>query len=543
MPSDEFAASSRRTRDRHLLMRACTGRRASGQVGLGTLIGCLWILSALSPAIAEGRDGYRSTTFQLAPPIAPQHTLWGSGACMIGAPDTAPPGPGMLRVTEIAGTSDAIFGSGFECGGECSDGDIAPCYTGPPGTLDVGICRSGVETCVAGAFGWACEGEILPRQESCNGLDDDCDGLIDEDFTIVGQPCSDGIGACYAEGEYFCNASGLVCSAQAGEPVAETCRDGIDNDCDGETDEICGYPHHYLAANVTAAGTVTVLNHYGMPGESVSRLGPGRYRITSPGGTFGCDSRPLMIAADTSTLRPTSYTCSGSDYNVYLGSNNSGSLSDWAFSVVVPVKMTGSATAFTTSCPTTGPCSLGSPFQIAAINHVSTGTYEITSPQCATTQRPVFVQIRSGTPLGYAVTGSNWRNTGLCRVQIFNFEGALRDANFGVWLPPVEQTAWALVSSSGTLSASNHFDDPSALWDTYSPGTGVYVAEFPSWANPSAALVQARGSSSFISGNWFDNYPRNSVTPVRGSANVTYYSRSVSSDSLSVGAAQVIFIQ
>ena len=525
-----------------LLMPATAWQRNRISAAAWIFFASVGLLSVLSPSAAAGQGGSGSTAFRLAPPVAPHHTLWGAGACTIDPPGAVPKGPETSWMTHTAGSGEAIFRSGFECGGECSDGDIAPCYTGPPGTLDVGICRSGVETCVAGAFGWACDGEILPRPEVCNGLDDDCDGQIDEDFSIVGQPCSEGIGACYDEGAYFCDASGLVCSAQAGEPVAETCRDGIDNDCDGETDEICGYPHHFLAATANGS-SVTALNHFGMPSESVTRISAGRYQIASPGSTFTCDSRPLMIATDTSTLRPASFSCSGSDFVVHLGSSNSSTEADWPFSVVVPVKMPGAATAYTSSCPTTGNCTLVSPYGITAIAHVSTGTYHITSAQCATTHRPVFAQIRFTTPLGYAVTGSNWRNTGLCRVQIFGFDGELRDANFGVWLPPVEETAWALVRSAGTLDATHHFGDPSAIWNAYRPATGTYVAEFPAWANPSAALVQSRGYSQSISGTWFDVYSRHSVTPVRDASNITYYSQSPSSGSLSNGAAQVIFIQ
>ena len=53
----------------------------------------------------------------------------------------------------------------------------------------------------------------------------------------TGQPCSAGIGACHREGTYVCAADGsaYVCSAVAGMPQQEICN-GIDDDCDGVVD-------------------------------------------------------------------------------------------------------------------------------------------------------------------------------------------------------------------------------------------------------------------------------------------------------------------
>jgi hypothetical protein len=79
--------------------------------------------------------------------------------------------------------------------------------------------------------------------EHCNDLDDDCDGEMDEDWKTglasdLGNPCSVGRGECQREGVFICTPDGLatVCSADPGLPTAELC-DGRDNDCDNETDE------------------------------------------------------------------------------------------------------------------------------------------------------------------------------------------------------------------------------------------------------------------------------------------------------------------
>ncbi|MBI5741954.1 MAG: cadherin-like domain-containing protein [Nitrospirae bacterium] len=98
------------------------------------------------------------------------------------------------------------------------------CATGLPG-----ICSSGVEQCVNGQM--VCEGTNQPSAETCDGLDNDCDGSVDED---MGQTTC-GLGACAHTISNCLDGMTQVCDPFEGA-AAEIC-DSLDNDCDGQTDE------------------------------------------------------------------------------------------------------------------------------------------------------------------------------------------------------------------------------------------------------------------------------------------------------------------
>jgi hypothetical protein len=123
----------------------------------------------------------------------------------------------------------------------CAPGSTRACYSGPGGTQNVGICRGGMQTCQANGQGYgACQGEVLPGAEICDGRDNDCNNRVD-DAAGVGVACTNGVGECRRDGALACNAQNgqLECNARPGNPVAELC-DSRDNNCNGQIDDVAG---------------------------------------------------------------------------------------------------------------------------------------------------------------------------------------------------------------------------------------------------------------------------------------------------------------
>lgn len=164
-------------------------------------------------------------------------TTCGIGACQVTVDNCS---NGMLNtcVPLPPAPMEACDGTDDNCNGEvdegcmCVDGTTQSCYTGPNGTEDVGTCKAGTQTCVNGMWS-SCMGAVVPTNETCNGLDDDCDMSTDEELGV--SVC--GVGACQATVDN-CSA-GKPQTCVPGTPQTEVC-DGADNDCDIGVDEDLG---------------------------------------------------------------------------------------------------------------------------------------------------------------------------------------------------------------------------------------------------------------------------------------------------------------
>jgi hypothetical protein len=139
-------------------------------------------------------------------------------------------------------TAETCNNSDDNCDGTPDNGVTQSCYSGSAGTNGVGACHGGTSTCAAGVFG-SCVGEVTPTSEQCNGIDDNCNGAVDDGpgNTVITQSCY--TGATGTDGHGTCTTGTKTCAFGAfgpcqGQvvPKADVCGDGLDTDCDDQLD-------------------------------------------------------------------------------------------------------------------------------------------------------------------------------------------------------------------------------------------------------------------------------------------------------------------
>ncbi|MEZ4389845.1 MAG: hypothetical protein R3A48_02020 [Polyangiales bacterium] len=128
-----------------------------------------------------------------------------------------------------------------DCDGAVDEGLTQACYTGPTGTSGVGLCRPGTQTCVAGSWSTSCAGQVTPSPEVCgNTADEDCSGAADNGCTGNGSSCQSAI---LVTGT--ATFSRTTCTTAGSSIVDTSCNSGAS-------------PEHIYVVRLTRSATVTV---------------------------------------------------------------------------------------------------------------------------------------------------------------------------------------------------------------------------------------------------------------------------------------------
>jgi len=230
---------------------------ATGPVGSAGPQGSVGVTGPMGPQGSigltgpKGATGSKGSDGMIGPmgPVGPQGAQGVAGAKGPAGPKGSTGAQGPIGKT-------GPQGQGFTC----VNGDLLGCYTAPSGvsTLNVGTCRSGTRICAGGVFG-TCTGEVKPVTEICGDrIDNNCNGSVDEGCAPPPSPCVDADADGYFGITAIC-VTGNDCndSDPAVNPGAVEVCNGIDDNCDGQVDEggVCGLSS-YSNCSVAAGGSM-----------------------------------------------------------------------------------------------------------------------------------------------------------------------------------------------------------------------------------------------------------------------------------------------
>ncbi|MEJ2683418.1 MAG: MopE-related protein [Candidatus Sulfobium sp.] len=200
----------------------------------------------------------------------------------------------------------AVFGSRVPT--ECSDGDSRPC-----GSSNVAPCSFGTQTCSNGYWG-ECVGATDPTQETCNGIDDDCNGAVDDNAvdgtTYYFDSDRDGFGDAVATIQ--------ACSAPDGYTInGDDCNDNnaqvfpgqtayFTVPADGNFDYDCNRQEELELTDVWEASLdltscTLISDGWDYPATPIPDCGQSGYYLT--GATFGVDVTGPYCAPESTSIR------------------------------------------------------------------------------------------------------------------------------------------------------------------------------------------------------------------------------------------------
>jgi hypothetical protein len=129
-------------------------------------------------------------------------------------------------------TPEMCDGLDNDCNGTVDDLTAPNCQPDSRQSCTTGCGSTGTQTCSAACTWGSCQ----PPAEVCNGQDDDCVSGADNGFACVQGATVSCMTSCLSTGTGTCTGSCALPTGDACALPTEVCN-GVDDDCDGQTDE------------------------------------------------------------------------------------------------------------------------------------------------------------------------------------------------------------------------------------------------------------------------------------------------------------------